>query len=165
LKSPKQISPKTGGQPTPFTSRTATLEDVPAIVAVERGLPSAAHWPEKTYREMFNPDAPARIAIVLERAQELICGFVIARLSSGECELENIAVAPSSARRGGGTHLLHSLITEARIRNAKGIFLEVRESNAAARALYEKGGFTVVGRRPRYYAEPEEDAILYSVHL
>jgi ribosomal-protein-alanine N-acetyltransferase len=95
---------------------------------------------------------------------------VIARLTSGECELENIAVAPGLRRKGAGTQLIQSLIAAARERGAHSIFLEVRESNNAARALYEKCGFANTGRRPRYYSSPEEeeeeeDAVLYSLHL
>ena len=51
----------------------------------------------------------------------------------------------------------------ARARGAKAVFLEVRESNQAARALYEKWAFLESGRRRRYYQEPDEDAILYRI--
>jgi ribosomal-protein-alanine N-acetyltransferase len=94
-----------------------------------------------------------------------VCGFVIARLTSGECELENIAVSPSSQRKGAGTQLIQSLIATARERSVHRVHLEARESNSAARALYEECGFAITGRRPKYYSGPVEDAVLYSIHL
>ena len=150
-----------------FRTRPATPADIPALLVLERATVSAAHWHERAYREIFALEAPARIAILLEDESHAACGFVIARLTSGECELENIAVAPSSRRKGAGTQLIQSLIAATREKNAHSIHLEVRESNTAARAFYEKCGFVNTGRRPRYYSGPEEeeDAVLYSLHL
>jgi ribosomal-protein-alanine N-acetyltransferase len=148
-----------------FAIRPATRDDAPAILALERRIENAAHWPESSYLEMFVPGASARIALLLEAENHSIVGFVIARVAGDECELENIAVAPNLQRRGAGTQLIRSLITEARKNSAHSIFLEVRESNTAARGLYEERGFEVTGRRLRYYSRPEEDAVLYSVRL
>jgi ribosomal-protein-alanine acetyltransferase len=146
--------------------RPATPADIPAIVALERETPSAAHWPEASYRRVFGPDAaPARIALVSESAGRVLHGFVIARLAGDECELENIAVDRKRQRRGLGTQLLQELIAAARAQRAARIFLEVRKSNAAARALYERCGFAIAGRRPSYYTSPSEDAVLYTVAL
>ena len=60
---------------------------------------------------------------------------------------------------------MQSLIAAARERKLQSIHLEVRESNNAARALYVKCGFASTGRRPKYYSNPEEDAVLYSIQL
>jgi ribosomal-protein-alanine acetyltransferase len=148
-----------------FLARSATPDDIPAILTLERAARSAAHWTESTYHEVFAPEAPARIAILLENESHGTWGFVIARLTSGECELENIAVAPGLQRKGAGTQLIQSLIAAARERSAHSIHLEVRDSNNAARAFYEKCGFANTGRRPKYYSRPQEDAVLYSLHL
>ncbi len=153
-----------------FSARLATPADIPTILAIERAAGSAAHWPENTYYEVFTPEAPARIAIVLQDQSHSIQGFVIARLTSGECELENIAVTPNLQRRGAGTNLIQSLIAAVRERGALSIHLEVRDSNSAARAFYEKCGFANTGRRPKYYSgseeeEEQEDAMLYSLFL
>jgi ribosomal-protein-alanine N-acetyltransferase len=86
---------------------------------------------------------------------------VIARVLGDEWEIENIAIAGTARRRGLGTRLLGELLDMARARGAAAIFLEVRESNQAARALYEKWAFLESGRRPIYYKNPPEDAILY----
>ena len=85
--------------------------------------------------------------------------------TSGECELENIAVGPSLPRKGAGTQLIQCLIAAARKRSVHSIHLEVRESNSAARTFYEKCGFANTGRRPKYYSDPQEEAVLYSLHL
>jgi len=94
-----------------------------------------------------------------------ILAFLIAHRIDIEWELENIVVAGTARRRGLGTLLLRELIAHARIENANGIFLEVRESNQSARALYRKLGFEEVGSRKGYYANPPDDAILCRLSL
>jgi len=149
--------------------RAATPEDVAAIFALERSTPSAAHWPETTYRSVFDPGSPRRIALVAvhkpSHTYHTLCGFVLARLAGGDCELENIFVSPQKQHRGLGSRLVRSLASASRKHNAARILLEVRESNTAARALYEKCGFAITGRRPNYYTDPIEDAVLYTLQL
>jgi ribosomal-protein-alanine N-acetyltransferase len=115
---------------------------------------------------MFAGQAAPRIAIVAEE-NGVIAGFIVARVAEKDCELENIAVAENVQRRGMGSKLMRALISEARKRNAAHIFLEVRESNRAARALYEKCGFGVTGGRKSYYAAENgrENAVLYTLAL
>jgi [ribosomal protein S18]-alanine N-acetyltransferase len=74
-------------------------------------------------------------------------------------------VAPSARRIGVGKRLLERLLDGARETHSTSVFLEVRESNVAARTLYEKLGFRETGRRKSYYASPLEDAVLYSLAL
>lgn len=148
--------------------RAATSEDVPAMLALERGSPPAAHWPESTYLQLFDKDGPTRIVLLAHEQQKDTPGiyaFVIGRIVAGECELENIVVIQKHQKLGIGSQLLQALANTAREQNASRIFLEVRESNAAARKLYEKCGFALTGRRPSYYAAPREDAILYALSL
>ena len=94
-----------------------------------------------------------------------IQAFLAARGAAGEWELENIAVADAAKRRGYGALLIASLLEHARGNRASSIFLEVRASNVAARRLYEKFGFEVASRRPQYYRNPSEDAVLYRLEL
>ncbi len=145
--------------------RPATPEDLRALRALEVESPSAAHWPESAYLDIFLSGAPRRIALLIEDENSALCGFVIARLGSEDCELENIAVAPGSQRRGAGAMLLRWLTAAAREQGAQSISLEVRDSNTAARGLYEACGFSEVGRRAGYYSGPEEDAIVYGFRL
>lgn len=141
--------------------RAAQVSDVQAMIALERLAGAAAHWAEAAYKQMFSPDAPPRVALVLIENSRMY-GFVIARLTGAECELENIVVDESSQRKGLGALLMESLVSAARERQVKQILLEVRESNAAARGLYERCGFKVTGRRRGYYDDPVEDAVLYA---
>ena len=120
------------------------------------------HWSEKAYQEVFQPGAPDRILSVIEEEDDgALRAFLIARFSGSECELENLVVAAAHRRRGFGMQLLTSLITTSRQRNVARILLEVRESNMAARALYEKLGFQVNGRRKAYYSHPQEEALMF----
>ena len=121
-------------------------------------------WSEETYQKIFEPGAPERHLWVMENGGQLLA-FLIARFSAAECELEDLLVANEHRRRGLGSQLLQALISIARQRNLERVLLEVRESNQAARACYEKAGFEENGRRRAYYTEPKEDAILFSLTL
>jgi ribosomal-protein-alanine N-acetyltransferase len=82
---------------------------------------------------------------------------------AAEWEIENIVVAEDVRRQGIGRVLLHAVMTAAQGEQAERIILEVRESNLAARRLYESAGFSQCGTRLRYYGAPEEAAILYEL--
>ena len=144
--------------------RRATLADVPSIVGLERSVPNLVHWSEQSYKNAFEPGAPERIFLVIEQNRELQA-FLVARISGGECELENLVVAAECRRSGLASHLLQALFTAALERHIDRILLEVRESNQAARALYAKFGFAENGRRKAYYSQPKEDAILLALAL
>ena len=144
--------------------RPATLADLPALMAIERKADTAAHWSQAKYREMFSGSAPKRLALVAEDGH-LIQGFLVARAIADEWEIENVVVAPAARRNGLGTALIEECLRLARQQNAGAIFLEVRESNQPARSLYEKMGFRVSGRRPRYYENPPEDALVYRLEI
>ena len=128
------------------------------MMALEKRAATAAHWSAEQYAALFRD--PGRVALIMQEESELQ-GFVIARGVGEEWEIENIAIAGPARRRGLGTRLLGELLDLARTKGAAAIFLEVRESNQAARGLYKKWAFLESGRRPRYYKDPEEDAILY----
>ena len=89
-----------------------------------------------------------------------LAGYVVAWLAADEAEIANLAVSP--ARRGQriGAHLLDAALGELMVRGAAAVYLEVRESNAAARRLYASRGFHEVGRRKKYYRRPQEDALV-----
>lgn len=140
--------------------RPATAADILAMLALERRAATAAHWKEADYDRIFSaPGKLARVALVVEEAE--IAGFIVVRILGAEWEIENIAIAAGARRRGLGTRLVGELLDLACSRGATSIFLEVRESNTAARLLYEKWAFVEAGRRPDYYSDPAEDAIVY----
>jgi ribosomal-protein-alanine N-acetyltransferase len=140
--------------------RSATLADIPQIVELERAVPEAAHWPAAQYESALTDLAVFRVLLVSEDESQLD-GFLVARQIGLEWELENLAVSSTRRRKGVGRQLLDSLIQISRAHSGAVMFLEVRVSNFAARALYEKCGFIHSGSRPRYYQSPEEDAALY----
>jgi ribosomal-protein-alanine N-acetyltransferase len=149
--------------------RPATVRDIPAILEIERACATAAHWSEQQYRHAIGAaqDFARRVVLIISQdgGDSRPCAFLVAHHIASEWELENVVVAPLARRRGLGKQLLNALIAEARLRNSEFIFLEVRESNVAARSLYELASFEQEGRRQAYYASPIEDAILYRLDL
>jgi ribosomal-protein-alanine N-acetyltransferase len=94
-----------------------------------------------------------------------VLGFVLARTSGGEAEILDLAVAPRARRRGIARNLLRAVQGALREAGVVEIFLEVRESNRAAIALYQREGYRPVGMRPRYYRNPPEDALVLRLAL
>jgi ribosomal-protein-alanine N-acetyltransferase len=146
------------------TIRPATVADIPPMMQLDRQSPTAAHWTDEQYRQAFQSEGPPRLLLVAESSLDIF-GFLVARHLPSEWELENIVVAPTSRRKGLGKRLLDTLLSAVRETNSSAIFLEVRESNAAARTLYEKASFEPTGRRKSYYTDPTEDAVLYRLTL
>jgi ribosomal-protein-alanine N-acetyltransferase len=144
----------------PVDIRSASLHDVPAILAIEQGAPAASHWT----LEQYNQRVDSGIILVAEEAGEL-SGFVCAHAVAGEWEIENVVVAAKFLRRGIADALVRDLIRRAASEAASAILLEVRESNLPARRLYEKRGLLEAGRRPMYYKDPPGDAILYTLRF
>ncbi len=101
---------------------------------------------------------------VAERAGGVV-GYSVVWTAADEAELANVAVAAELRGHGIGALLLDAVIREVRARGAVVIFLEVRESNDVARALYASRGFHLVGRRRRYYRRPVEDALVLRASL
>jgi ribosomal-protein-alanine N-acetyltransferase len=129
------------------------------MMALEKHAVTAAHWSAEQYQAIFS-GPQTRATLVLEE-QGAIQGLLIARAIGPEWELENIAIAGPARRRGLGTRLMGEFLTTVRTQGATTVFLEVRESNSAARRLYEKWAFRESGRRASYYHDPEEAAITY----
>lgn len=153
------------GPPAALEIRPMTAADLPRVLEIAASLPAAPHWPLSAYRNALDPQiAPARIALVAAGPAALH-GFALASLLAGQAELETVAVAPSSQRRGIARELLAALLAALRQAGIRQVFLEVRASNHPARALYSCFGFEQTGSRPHYYADPVEDAILMSLAL
>jgi len=103
-------------------------------------------------------------AVCLEESFKVV-GFLVALVLRPEAELETIAVAQAAQRRGVASLLLRALMQELKAGQVRELALEVRASNQAALRFYEAGGFRQAGQRPRYYADPEEDAVLLALKL
>jgi ribosomal-protein-alanine N-acetyltransferase len=141
--------------------RAAAREDLPGIVALERrSFPDP--WSVGSFRFALMDDA--RFVLVAEVGGKLV-GYAVGVAAADEAELSNIAVLDSARRSGVGRALLSAVIREAMNRRAARLYLEVRASNAAARALYSSAGFDETGRRRGYYSRPAEDAIMMMKEL
>jgi ribosomal-protein-alanine N-acetyltransferase len=145
--------------------RPAMPTDIQGIIAIEQATASAAHWSTASYSEIFAKSAPARIALVSEHTAGTLLGFIVARITGEDCELENVFVASKVQRQGIGSELLETLRGAAQSQGAARLVLDVRESNSQARALYEKYRFKIAGRRKSYYSNPVEGALIYSLEL
>ena len=147
--------------------RRGLAKDVAAMRELAGSSLGASHWSTEIYERVFAADALPRRAWVAELPGEAgqagggLLGFLVALTVGAEWELENLAVLQKQRRRGLGRRLLRALVVQARKVGADSIFLEVRESNQAARRFYESGGFQAEGRRPGYYSDPAEAAIVY----
>jgi len=138
------------------------------MLRLERSSNGAAHWSESQYQSLIGvKDADiSTVALVAEcESNPAVIGFLIARSVAPDWELENIVVAPEARGRGIGTRLMEGLLARASQTNGGSVFLEVRESNAAAISLYKKFGFQQTGWRKSYYSNPVEDALLYCKNL
>jgi [ribosomal protein S18]-alanine N-acetyltransferase len=145
------------GSPRPITNVRAFLpEDADAVLAIAAQAPTAANWSRDSYLQFAREGGS--LALVLEVAGE-ISGFLIGRLVADQAELLNLAVTAAQRRKGAGTALLARALDVWRSRGAKSVYLEVRESNTAAIAFYEKHGFTAAGLRKGYYRDPDEPAL------
>jgi ribosomal-protein-alanine N-acetyltransferase len=155
--------------------RHATASDLDAVIALERATECAPHWPPAAYSAIV--DGPAsnspRRCLVVAQVGELLVGFAVGLMHPApdpDCqvrvaELESVVVADSARRAGIGRALCGAVFDWCRAQGATEIVLEVRASSVAANALYARLGFTQTGRRPRYYRDPEDDALAMRLKL
>jgi ribosomal-protein-alanine N-acetyltransferase len=141
--------------------RSGTPADLDRLLEIAGHSATAARWSRQEYAKLFSPEpALRRVLLVLEEDQRVM-GFIVSCVSEDEWEIENIAVSGAARRRGLGSHLLGEFLNLAQRQGGKMVFLEVRESNHAARNLYEKWAFSETGRRKGYYQDPPEDALVF----
>lgn len=106
--------------------------------------------------ELNNPLSLWLVAV----EDEIVAGYVGSQSVMGWSDMMNLAVAPEYRRQGVGERLVNALIERLRENQISCLTLEVRVSNLTAIALYDKLGFQQVGRRPNYYRNPKEDALI-----
>ncbi len=146
--------------------RRATEDDVTEIVLLERETATAPHWAVADYAEMLRRSASGGLKRALFVAAEgrNVCGFAVGKvLRAGreiEGELESVVVHAGLRRQGVGSSLCRAVMEWAREEGAGKILLEVRAGSAGAVRLYGGLGFVANGRRPGYYHNPIEDALL-----
>lgn len=137
-----------------------TAAHLPQVAALEKICFPADPWSLELFQAALdNPNASILLA---EGEDGSLLGYAVLSVILDEGNLDNIAVAPATRRRGVADALLDVLTGFGR-ENLAALMLEVRASNAPAIALYEKHGFAAVGRRKNYYDAPREDAILMTL--
>jgi ribosomal-protein-alanine acetyltransferase len=145
----------------PYRIRSAVPADAVGLVAIERRAFSDP-WSEASFREALT--SPWTFGLVAEGAGG-VTGYLIGREVAGTGEVLNLAVAPELRRRGIGGALLEAGLIALKRRRVEEVFLEVRESNRSALALYQAYGFRPVGQRAAYYRNPKEDALVLRLEL
>lgn len=152
--------------------RLARESDLGAVVQIERDS-FADPWSRESFASSLALDR-MRFLVAEDADQErtggrdggdAILGYVVALFILDEAEIADLAVSPQARRRGIGGLLLDRVAIEAARAGVRSLYLEVRESNSAARALYESRSFAQVGRRRGYYQHPPEDALLLKREL
>lgn len=139
--------------------RPATIDDLDAIMALERASFPTDAWSDAMMREELS--SPHGFYVVAEEAGRLV-GYAGLRAPKGgkDADIQTIAIAEAARGRGRGRTILEALLAEASARGVREVFLEVRADNPVAQALYGSEGFAEVGRRPRYYQPDDVDAVV-----
>ena len=140
--------------------RKMTLEDIPAVVALDQTSFSLP-WPERSFRYEVaeNPAARCWVTEIDQRLAAMLVGWLLV----DEIHIATIATHPDFRRQGIGRRLLAHALQRAMDEGAQSSFLEVRASNLAAQELYRQFGYEATGLRKRYYKDNDEDAILMTL--
>lgn len=140
--------------------RRMTLDDIEQVVAIDR-VSFSLPWPERSFRFEVT-DNPAARAWVAESNGKIV-GMIVVWLLVDEAHIATIATHLDYRRQGIAGRLLTHALQFMMGEGAQSAVLEVRESNTTAQEMYRKYGFEESGRRPRYYKDNDEDAILMTL--
>ena len=141
------------------TIRPAQQADLPALAALHRET-LGAHGPDP---EHDLADMAQRGLVLCAESNAGIVGLAVGMVAADELEIYAVVVSPPARRTGLGTRLLAALEQAALTAGATRAFLEVRQSNAAAQALYSRAGYTNSGVRPAYYRDGEDAVLMQQV--
>lgn len=150
---------------------TAATDRLSLLWAVQGHVPAMAKLHAELFEEPWDEAAiaglighPGSVALIASLGKPTeVAGFVLAQAAADEAEILTIGVAPGARRQGIAAKLMDGLRRAAARAGAKALFLEVAESNEAARGLYQRLGFTEAGRRKGYYVRKDgskEDALV-----
>ncbi|HQP97027.1 MAG TPA: ribosomal protein S18-alanine N-acetyltransferase [bacterium] len=140
--------------------RPARFEDLDRIVEIETTSFSCP-WSRKSIEEEIL-GGPVRFLVAASLPGNRVVGYVSFYIVADEVHIMNLATDPAFRRQGIARALLQACLQEGKKAAVAVVHLEVRESNTAALDLYRKLNFEIVGRRPKYYIKPVEDALLLS---
>lgn len=140
--------------------RPMTANDLHTVSEIE-AVSNSQPWTYADFEESLAREDGTTILLVAEE-DDAVIGYLVLYTAAGESEIVTIAVSPNARRRGIGRDLIENVITfsESSSLYIEEINLEVRVSNEPAIKLYESAGFLAVGKRPNFYSNPREDALL-----
>jgi len=141
--------------------RKMEIGDLPAVLAIDQDSFSLP-WPESSYRHEVLSNRSAR-CLVAEDQERQVVGMIVSWIVTDELHIATFATRKERRRQGIGSRLLREAIADASRVGAQRAYLEVRASNLVAQAVYGRFGFRRSGRRPRYYRDNNEDAILMTL--
>jgi ribosomal-protein-alanine N-acetyltransferase len=141
--------------------RKMTVEDVPAVSQIDR-LSFSLPWPEHSFQYEVSDNRVAH-CFVAEAEDKRIAAMVVSWIIVDEMHIATIATHPDFRRQGIGSRILNEALMDGQAAGARLAFLEVRAANEAAKSMYRKFGFEITGKRPKYYKDNGEDAILMTL--
>ena len=139
-------------------------KDIPYVLEIENvSFPNP--WHEMTFRgEIYNQPVSSPFVIIY-RPQKKIIGYFVFWKIKAQMQINNIAIHPDFRRMGIAEAVMHKVLNEIKNGEIKFVTLEVRPSNIAARYLYKKLGFDVLGIKENYYHNPPEHALVMGKKL
>lgn len=143
--------------------RTATIEDLDAIWAIEASVFGAEAWSRELMREELTADY--REYLALETPDGAVVGYGGLLAVGEEGDIQTIALTPATRGTGQGRRLLNALLDAGAVRGVREVFLEVRADNPVARSLYASIGFEELGVRPGYYQPDNIDAVVMKLQM
>jgi len=144
-----------------LNTRPIEPRDLESILAIQSASPEVAQWTLWDYNRVAKGEMAGWVAAENDEP----FGFLVARRVGSDIEILNFAVQSDARRRGIGGSLLQAALAWGAELHAEKALLEVRASNFAALQFYQRHGFEVVGRRPKYYTAPVEDALLLTAAI
>jgi ribosomal-protein-alanine N-acetyltransferase len=147
-----------------FYLRKMKEGDLPFVLEIENvSFPNP--WHEMTFRgEIYNQPISSPFVIVF-KPQNKVIGYLVSWQIRKQLQINNIAIHPDFRRMGIAEAVMHKVLSEIRMGEIELVTLEVRPSNIAARSLYNKLGFDVLGIKENYYHNPPEPAIVMGKKL
>jgi ribosomal-protein-alanine N-acetyltransferase len=146
----------------PVDPRPLLPGDLDRVAAIERATFSDP-WPRTAFEELLRE--PHVRAFAVDGDDRQLAGYALCTIAADEGEILNLAVHPAEQRRGLGRALLQAMLETLRREGAAAVYLEVRQSNAAAIRLYGAAGFRSVSVRRSYYSHPVEHAVTMALEL
>lgn len=143
-----------------MTIESMTVDDISQVAEIERQIFSIP-WSEKAFRNSMESD---NTIYIVAKENDNVAGYAGMYLSFEEGNITNVAVNPLSRRKGIGEKIVRDILNRAYEKGVRDVFLEVRETNSVAIALYEKIGFKEEGIRKNFYDKPRENALIMWKH-